>query len=198
LLIEEYKLYFTQGGVNVMKLKGKLRGVTFFLAICASVFSASFCVLLMAGEYQSARYKLDRYNLEFQGWQACQQTKPAYFKANAEAVTSCIKGLNEARGNFWVKLPKTQLAGLFLLAVLASAISGYLTTWLVVWFGCLSIYRFIRWLAFCFRRHSERKKHLAQRIAEEAVKREETQRHLSNKKAVYSEWKLVSSGQKNE
>jgi len=31
------------------------------------------------------------------------------------------------------------------------------------------------------------------RIAEEAAKREEYQRHLSNKKAVYSDWKLVGS-----
>ncbi len=176
-----------------MKLKGKLRGVTFFLAISASLFSASFCVLLMAGEYQSARYRLDKYNEEFQGWEACQQTKPAYFKANAEAVSSCLKSLDEARGNFWVKLPKTQLAGLFLLAVLGSAAGGYLITWLVVWFGGLGIYRFLKWLALCFRRHSEHKKLLAQRIAEEAVKREEAQRHLSNQKAVFSDWKLVGS-----
>jgi len=134
-----------------MKQKGRLRGITSFLAICASVFSASFCVLLMAGEYQSARYKLEMYNREFQGWQACQQTKPTYFKANAEAVNSCIKTLGEARDNFWVKLPKAQLAGLFVLAVLASATGGYVATWVVVWFGSLGIYRFIRWLALCFR-----------------------------------------------
>ncbi len=179
-----------------MKLKGKVRGITFFLAVCASVFSASFCVLLMAEEYQSARYKLDRYNLEFQGWAACQQTKPAYFKDNADAVSSCLKNLDQARSNFWVKIPKIQLAGLFVLAGLSSATAGYLTTWLVVWFGGLCIYRFIRWLGLCLRRHSECKKLLALRIAEEAAKREETQRHLSNKKAVYSEWKLVSSVKK--
>lgn len=179
-----------------MKNKDKLRGTTFFLAVCASVFSASFCVLLMAEEYQSARYKLDRYNLEFQGWEACQQTKPAYFKDNAEAVSSCLKSLDQARSNFWVKIPKIQLAGLFVLAVLSSAIGGFLAAWLVIWFGGLCIYKFISWLWLCFRRHSECKKLLAQRIAEEVAKREETQRHLSNKKAVYSEWKLVSSVKK--
>jgi len=176
-----------------MKLNGKLRGVTFFLAICASVFSSSFCILLMAGEYHSARYRLEMHSREFQGWEACKQTKPNYFKDNAEAVTSCIKGLNEARDNFWVKLPKVQSAGLFVLAGLGSAISGYLVTWIVAWFGGLGIYRFIRWLGLCFRRHSKHKKLLALRIAEEVVKREESQRHLSNKKAVYSDWKLVSS-----
>ncbi len=176
-----------------MKLQGKLRGVTFFLAICASGILASFCILLMAGECQSARYRLEIHNREFQGWEACKQTKPAYFEDNAEAVTSCIKALNEARENFWVKIPKMQLAGVFLLAGVGSAISGYLITWLVVWFGGSGIYRFIRWLGRCFQRHSERKKLLAMRIAEEAVRREEAQRHLSNEKAVFSDWKLASS-----
>ena len=176
-----------------MKLHGKLRSVTFFLAICASGISASFCILLMAGEHQSARYRLEIHSLEFQGWEACKQTKPAYFKDNTEAVTSCIKALNEARDNFWVKIPKVQLAGLFVLAGVGGAISGYLVTWIVVWFVGSGIYRFIRWLGLCFRRHSEHKKLLAQRIAEEATKREEYERHLSNKKAVFSDWKLVGS-----
>lgn len=176
-----------------MKLNGKLRGVVFFLAICASVFSSSFCILLMAGEYHSARYSLDMHSREFQGWQAFKQTEPAYFKANAEAITSCVKALNEARDNFWVKIPKVQLAGLFLLAGVGSAIGGYSATWIVVWFGGLCIYRFVGWLGLCFRRHSEHKKLLALRIAEEAVRREEYQRHLSNKKAVYSDWKLLGS-----
>jgi len=179
-----------------MKLQGKLRGVTFFLAICASGISACFCILLMAGEYQSARYRLEIHSLEFQGWEACKQTKPAYFKDNAEEVTACIEALNEARDNFWVKLPKVQLAGLFLLTGVGSAISGYLITWIVVWFGGSGIYRFIRWLGLCFRRHSEHKKLLAMRIAEEAVRREDAQRHLSNKKAVFSDWKLVGSKSK--
>jgi hypothetical protein len=179
-----------------MKRKDKLRGITFFLAISVGVFSLSFCVLLMAGEYHSARYELDRYSLEFQGWEACKQTEPVYFKDNAEAVSSCLKSLDEARANFWVKIPKIQLAGLFVLAGLGSAIGGFLAAWLVIWFGGLCVYKFISWMGLCFRRHSERKKLLAQRIAEEVAKREETQRHLSNKKAVYSEWKLVSSGQK--
>jgi len=171
-----------------MKLNGKLHGITFFLAICTSGILACFCILLMAGEYQSARYRLKIHSREFQGWEACKQTKPAYFKDNVEEVTSCIEALNEARDNFWVKLPKAQLAGLFVLAALSSAAGGYLITWLVVWFGGLGIYRFLKWLGLCFRRHSEHKKLLAQRIAEEAVKREEAQRHLSNQKAVFSDW----------
>jgi len=134
-----------------MKLKCRLRSVTLFLAICASVFSACFCVLLMADDYYSARYKLDTHSQEFQGWEACRQTKPTYFEANAEAVNTCLESLEEAQDNFWVKLPKAQLIGLFVLAGLGSATGGFLATWAIVWFVGLGIYRFIRLLAFCFR-----------------------------------------------
>jgi len=134
-----------------MKRKCGLRRVVFFLAICAGVFSACLCVLLMAGEYQLAQYNFDIHNRELQGWEACRQTKPAYFKANEEAVRSCLKSFDEARDNFWVRLPKAQMAGLFILAGLGGATGGYLLTWSVVWFGCLGIYRFFRWLVLCFR-----------------------------------------------
>jgi hypothetical protein len=135
-----------------MKRKRVLHGTTFFLAICVSAFSLCFCFMLMAGEYYSARKKLDMHNRELQGWEACRQTKPAYVKENAEAVNLCLKSLDEAKGNFWVKLPKAQLVGLFVLGGLGSATGGYLATWAVVWFGGLGIYKCIRWLALSFRR----------------------------------------------
>lgn len=130
----------------------KIRSVTFFLAICVSVFSASFCLWLMAAEYQSARDTLDTYNRQFEAWQACQQTKPAYYKANTEAVAACIKSLNEARANFWVKLPKRKLAASFALVGLGSAIAGYLATWILLWGTGLCIYKLVTGLASCFRR----------------------------------------------
>ncbi len=134
-----------------MKRKHRLRGIIFFLAISASVFSACFCVVLMAGEYHSARYKLDTHKQELQGWEACRQTEPDYFKTNAETVSGCLKSLEKAQDNFWVKLPKTKLVGLFVLAGLGSAIGGYLTTWLVTWCCCLGIQRFIKLLSHCYR-----------------------------------------------
>jgi hypothetical protein len=134
-----------------MKRKCGLRSVTLFLAICVSVFSACFCVLLMADDYHSARYKLDAHSQEFQGWEACRQTKPAYYETNAEAVNTCRKSLEEAKDNFWVKLPKAQSIGLFVLAGLGSATGGFLATWAIVWFVGLGIYRLIRLLMFCFR-----------------------------------------------
>ena len=128
-----------------MKRKYGVRSITLFLSICVSVFSACFCVLLMAGEYYTAQHKLDIYNKEFQGWEACRQTEPTYFKSNAEAVSSCLKSLEEAKGNFWVKLPQNQIIMLLVLAGLSSAIGGYLAVWFV-WFGGTGIYRFIRWM----------------------------------------------------
>ena len=138
-----------------MKRKYGLRRITLFLSICLSVFSACFCVLLMANEYYTARHKLDIYNKEFQGWEACRQTEPTYFKSNAETVSSCLKSLEEAKGNFWVKLPKNQIIILFVLAGLGSAIGGYLAVWLV-WFGGTGIDRFIRWLKLCWQDKSFR------------------------------------------
>jgi hypothetical protein len=133
---------------NIMKRKYGLRSVTLFLSICVSVCSACFCVLLMAGEYYTARHKLDIFIKESQGWEACRQTEPTYFKTNEEAVSSCLKNLEEAKDNFWVKLPKNKAIGLFVLASLGSAIGGYLVVW-SVWFVCLGIYRFIRWMKCC-------------------------------------------------
>jgi len=103
----------------------------------------------MASEYYTARNKLDIYSKEFQGWEACRQTEPTYFKANAEAVSNCLNNLEEAKNNFWVKLPKNKRTLLFVSAGLGSAIGGYLAIW-SVWFAGLGIYRFIRWIKLCF------------------------------------------------
>ena len=132
-----------------MKRKCGLRSITLFLSICVSVFSACFCVLLMAGEYYTARNKLDIYSKEYEGWEACRQTEPTYFKSNAEAVSSCLNNLEEAKINFWVKHPQNQIIMLFVLAGLGSAIGGYLAVWFV-WFGGTGIYRFIRWVKLCW------------------------------------------------
>ena len=71
-----------------MKIRG-LRGIPLFLAIGVSVILACVSVLLMAGEYHSARFNLDTYDREYQGWQACRQMKPAYYEENKDAVSSC-------------------------------------------------------------------------------------------------------------
>ena len=132
-----------------MKRKYGLRKITLFLSICVSVFSACFCVLLMAGEYYTARHKLDIYSKESQGWEACRQTEPTYFKSNADTVSSCLNNLEEAKSNFWVTHPKNQIIMLFVLAGLGSAIGGYLFVW-SVWFVGTGVYGFIRWVKLCW------------------------------------------------
>jgi hypothetical protein len=134
-----------------MKTKSRFRGLRFFLATCASVACACICVLLIAGEYHTARFQLDTHERESQGWEAFRKTNPAYFEANAEAVRSCQRNLNEARDNSWVKLSKTHLAGLFVAAGLGSAAGSYLATWGVLWLVGAAIDRFARWLAMRFR-----------------------------------------------
>ena len=142
-----------------MKRKCGLRNVTLFLAICASVFSACFCILLMADDYFWARYKLDTHSKEFQGWEACRQTKPTYYEANAEAVNACLESLEEAKDNFWVKLPKAQFAGLLILAGLVSASGGYLVTWAVVWPIGFGIYKFTGLFAFFLNFNTKKQAH---------------------------------------
>lgn len=142
-----------------MNHKNKLQSVTSFLAICASVVSACVCILLLSGDYHSAQFKLDTYERELQGWQACRQTNPAYFKANEQAVNSCLTSINEARDNFWVRLPKAQLAGLLILAGLVSASGGYLITWAVVWLVGFVIYKLVRLIAFSLNFNTNRPVH---------------------------------------
>jgi len=142
-----------------MNHKNKLQGVTSFLAICASVVSACVCVLLISGEYHSAHFNLDTYDRELKGWQACRQTNPEYFKANEQAVNSCLTSIDQARDNYWIKLPKAHLIGLFVLAGLASAASGYLATWVVVWLIGISIYKVIRLLTFSLNYSTNRPVH---------------------------------------
>lgn len=146
-----------------MYKKSKLRTVTSFLAICASVVSACICVLLISGYYHSAHFKKDTYDRELRGWEACRQTNPAYYKANEQAVNTCLANLNEARSNFWVKIPKTQWVGILVLAGLASACAGYFVTWLVICLLGFVIYKSVRLLTFPFKRKTKKQHQKASR-----------------------------------
>ncbi len=140
-----------------MKKKSKLRGAIFSLAICVGVFCAWCSVMSMAGEYFSARHKLNVQRQELQAWDACRKTKADYFKSNAEVVTACLNNYNKALNNPWISLPKDRLIGLFVLAALGSAAGGTLVTWTVLWLVGLTIYRFFSWVASCFRHNPGRR-----------------------------------------
>jgi hypothetical protein len=127
-----------------MKQKSIFRNVTFSLAKCAGVISAIICILLIAEEHNSARSKLDICNWEVRGWEACRNTNPSYFRANKDAASRSQEKLDDAQDNFWVKLPKAELAGLLVLGGLGGAAGGYLGTWAVLSLGGLVTHRFIR------------------------------------------------------
>jgi hypothetical protein len=131
-----------------MKKKNRVRSVLSILAICASVVSACVCVLLLSGDYHTAQFKMDTYSRELEGWEACRRTNLDYYKANESAVNSCQASLAEAGDNFWVKMPKPKLVGIFVLATLLSALGGYLVTWTVLWFISFGIFKVIRFFAF--------------------------------------------------
>lgn len=139
-----------------MNPKSKWQEITLFLAIAAGIFCACYCVLAMANNYYVARYNLDIYTQDLQGWDACRQTEPGYYKANAEVVSSCLKNLDSARENFWLNLSTGQLAGLFVLAGSGGAVGGYLSTWAVVWFGSSVIGKFGRWFRLCISANNSR------------------------------------------
>ena len=131
-----------------MKGTSKLRKITSFLAICAGITSACICVLLIADEYHSARSKLEIHNREVQGWEACRQANPSYYEASEKAVGSSLENLAESQSNFWVRMPKVQLAGFLVLGGLGSAALGYLATWAIVLLGRSGIKGFLRYREF--------------------------------------------------
>ena len=131
-----------------MKRTSRFHNITSFFAICAGITSACICVLLIAGEYHSARSKFEIHNQEAQGWEACRQANPSYYKASGKAVTSSMENLAESQGNFWVKMPKVQLAGLLALGGLGSAAAGYAAMWGVVLLGRSGIQGFLRYREF--------------------------------------------------
>lgn len=133
-----------------MMKRRELHGITLLLAISASIVSACVCVLLMTEDYHSAQFNLDSYDREYQGWQAFSLTNPAYYADNKEAVSSCKKSLEAARDNFWLKRSKSELAGMFIIAGLSSAVGGYVVAWGLVCLVGMSFHGFVRWLSLRF------------------------------------------------
>ncbi|MHC4169318.1 MAG: hypothetical protein ACYSWQ_20405 [Planctomycetota bacterium] len=129
-----------------MNRKKNFSKVIAFLATCAGITAACICVLLIAGEYHSASAKVKLHNSEVQGWEACRQANPSYYQASGHAVSSSKQDLAQARSNFWVKIPKVQLAGILALGGLCSAAAGYVATWSVFGLARLGVQKFAAWL----------------------------------------------------
>lgn len=129
-----------------MNRKDKFNKATSFLATCAGITCACIAVLVIAGEYHSARSKVDLHNREVEGWEACRQANPSYYLASEKAVKSSRQELAEARESFWAKVPKVQFVGFLALGGLASATAGYLATWGVALLGRMGLHKFAAWL----------------------------------------------------
>jgi len=131
-----------------MKRTSRFSKITSFLAICVGITSACICVLLISGEHHSARSKFEIHSQQVQGWEACRQANPSYYEASEKAVGSSLENLVESQSNFWVRMPKVQLAGFLALGGLGSAALGYLATWAVVLLGRSGIRGFLRYREF--------------------------------------------------
>jgi len=121
-----------------------LGNTTSSVAKCAAVICAVVCVLLIAKKHSSARSKIDAYQLEVQGWEACRRTNPSYFATCKDSASLSQKNLDEAQSSFWINLPKAQLAGFLVLAALSSGTGGYFITRAVFWLGSLGVCRVIK------------------------------------------------------
>jgi hypothetical protein len=131
-----------------MKRTNRFHKITSFIAVCAGITFACICVLLIAGEYHSAHSKFDVHSREVEGWEACRQANPSYYKASEKSVNSSRESLAESQGNFWVRVPKARLAGFLAVGGLGSAALGYLATWAVVLLGRSGIKGFLKYRAF--------------------------------------------------
>lgn len=129
-----------------MNQKKSSHKIVSFLATCAGITAACICVLLIAGEYHSARSKFEVHNREVQGWEACRQANPDYYAASKTTVSSSRQNLAEAKSNFWIRIPKVQLAGFLVLGAVASAAGGYIAVWSIVLLGRLVLHKFNAWL----------------------------------------------------
>jgi len=136
-----------------MNSKCRFRRIALFLAAVAGVSCAYYSVLSVADEYYWAQAKLNAYREGVQGWEACRKMRPEFYRANTEAVSSCLESFNEAQENFWVNLPKSRLVVLCVLAGGAGAAGGCLATFVVIWFGGLGTREVVRWLSLTFRDH---------------------------------------------
>ena len=118
-----------------MKRKSRFRKTASFLATCAGLTSACICVLIISGEWHSARSNYEIHHREVEGWEACRQANPEYYAASEQSVVSSRENLAQAQNNVWVRVSKVQLAGFLALGGLGSAVAGYLATWIVLMFG---------------------------------------------------------------
>jgi hypothetical protein len=157
-----------------MNLKRGFKRITFVLSIVAAITCAGLAMALTLHISTTAQGTLireqRRYEDEYNtyGTEITQEQAKAELRrrealsvgdqANeerrrtrwAEEKAFAKARLDELANGFWVRLSKVSLVGLCIAAGLAGALAGFSLTWLVVWFGGLTIYKFIKWLILGF------------------------------------------------
>ena len=144
-----------------MDVKVKIRKLILVLAVVTGVICASFCVMWIADKYFWAHRKLDVCEEAAEGWEACRLMKPEFYKANSEAVRLSLENVNQAKQNFWVRLSRGQLIGLYLVAGSLGASGGFLVTWIFLLYCSMALRELFRWLSLgIFSRVAQRAKNL--------------------------------------
>ena len=139
-----------------MNVKNKFSIITISLATIAGIALACYGISAIADKYFWANHKLKIYEESVQGWEACRQMKPEFYSANTEAIGSCLENYHQAQENFWVKLPKSHLAIIYVLVGLAGAIGGYTITWTIIWFCGYAVYDSVKWCILGLHTHTTR------------------------------------------
>jgi hypothetical protein len=129
-----------------MNLKTKIRKLILVLAIIASFVCSSFCIMWINDRYSEARHKLNVSIEAAEGWEACRLMKPEFYQANTETASLSLKNVNQAKKDFWVRLSKTQLIGVYLAAGSLGAITGFLTVWIILLYSSMAVYGLFHWL----------------------------------------------------
>lgn len=62
----------------------------------------------------------------------------------------------ERKTSFWYNLSIAKLVGMVVLYGLGGAVAGYVGTWVVLWYGSLIVFMFLRWLALGFREDKQK------------------------------------------
>ena len=63
---------------------------------------------------------------------------------------------HEQKKRFWYNLSRAELIGMIVLFGLGGAVVGWIGTWVILWYGGLIVFMFLRWLALGFREDKQK------------------------------------------
>jgi len=69
--------------------------------------------------------------------------------AREQAIENAIQRIKDYE--YWGTKSTATFILIGIIATLAGSVFGYFTTWIIIWFGGMAIYKFLRWIIFGFR-----------------------------------------------